>query len=108
MASHTSITYIGDDSPGFWEVYLWLIEYAVSQARTNENAKETIHEERFEQLHAHILTLVEVLHYHVARKQTYYPAKGVITYFESQEREWPGCRVPHKVAGYCSSHNPKR
>ena len=81
------------------EIILRLVEYAVSQACAYKNTQETVHKERLEQLHIHLLTLVKMLHYKISRRQAYNPTERIVAYLKPENRKKTHRRVPNNIAG---------
>ena len=59
------------------EVVLGLIEDAVTQAGTEQDAEEAVEEEGLEELGLYLLVLIELLHYEIAACQAQHPKQGV-------------------------------
>lgn len=70
-----------------------LIEQAVAQARTDEDAEKAVEEQGFEQLFLNLLILVKFLHYEIGSRESYHPKEGVESYRTNAKRGIPSNHV---------------
>ena len=66
-----------DEAGEVVEVVLGLVEDAVAQTGTEQDAEEAVEEEGLEELGLYLLILVELLHYEIAACQAQHPKQGV-------------------------------
>jgi hypothetical protein len=74
-----------------------LVEQAVTQSGTYQDAQKTIDEERVEQLVLDFLFLVKFFYNYISQQQSYKPAKGIPAYGERTETKCHLVGVPDDI-----------